>query len=238
MIKVNRFKTLYPHLSPAPVHAPETSGATTTVNKVGSFKLEKRRLPKFGGTLREYPTFKKDWQTQVAPNYDDQVQLYELRELVPVKDKIHVEKFSKIAEFWKFMDVKYGNKDKLVRDHLAYLRDYKYKHPKDCRSDAEKFHAMHTRFHEVCSDMEKVDSLHMLEHPAYIQEFMKLLPTEPIIKYVDHRLAKEEGNSELEMVKTFMEAERRRQKAKQQVTGEKIGTQQGPSPTGVAGRKS
>ena len=56
-------------------------------------------MPRFGGTLREYPTFKKDWETQVAPIYDDQVQLYELRELVPAKDKVHVKKFNRIDEF-------------------------------------------------------------------------------------------------------------------------------------------
>ena len=67
LVKMNKFKTLYPCLSPAPVHAQE-AGEATTAKKVGSFKLEKRRWPRFGGTLREYPTFKKDWQTQVAPN--------------------------------------------------------------------------------------------------------------------------------------------------------------------------
>ena len=51
-------------------------------------------MPKFGGTLREYPTFKKDWITQVAPNYDEQAQLYELRGLVPEKVKVDVEKFT------------------------------------------------------------------------------------------------------------------------------------------------
>ena len=146
LIKVNRFKSLYPHLSPAPVHAPGTNGAAT-VNKAGSFKLEKRRLPKFGGTLREYPTFKKNWLTQVAPNYDNQIQLYELRELVPVKVKVHVEKFSTIAEFWNFMDLEFRDKNELVRDRLAYLRNYS--HPEDCRSDAQKFQGMYTRFHEV-----------------------------------------------------------------------------------------
>ena len=112
MVKINKFKgELCP---PDPVHTPEASRAT----KEGSFKLEKRRLPKFKGTLREYPTFKKDWQTQMAPKYTDEVQLYELRELVPVKDKIHVEKFLKIEEFCKYMDVKYGNKKELVRDRI------------------------------------------------------------------------------------------------------------------------
>ena len=88
LMRVNRFKSLYPSLSPAPVHAPETGGAAataTTATKVGSFKFEKRTLPKFGGTLREYPTFRKDWTTHVSPKYDKPSQLYELKSRVPAR---------------------------------------------------------------------------------------------------------------------------------------------------------
>ena len=48
---------------------------------------------------------------------------------------------------------------------------------------------MYTRFNEVYSDMEKVDSLNLLEHPASIQEFMKLLPDRCLEKYVEYQLA-------------------------------------------------
>ena len=56
-------------------------------------------MPKFGGTLREYPTFKADWITQVVPSYDEKAQLYELRGLVPEKVRVDVEKFTTIAPF-------------------------------------------------------------------------------------------------------------------------------------------
>ena len=79
------------------------------------------------------------------------------------------------------MDVEFGDKDELVCDRLAYLRDYK--HPKEARSDAQKFQGMYRRFHKVYSNMEKVDSLASLEHPASIQEFMKLLPADYRKKY-------------------------------------------------------
>ena len=139
-------------------------------------------MPKFGGTLREYPTFRKDWTTQVAPNYDEQAQLYELRGLVPESVKIDVEKFTTMAQFWDFMDTEFGNKNQLVRDRLTHLKAYK--HPEGAKSDAEKFHGMYTRFNEVYSNMEKVGSLNLLEHPASIQEFMKLLPDRCLEKYV------------------------------------------------------
>ena len=71
LTKVNRFKALYPELqSPAADHASGTSRAAGSNNmKAGAFRFERRTLPKFGGSLREYPTFKKDWASQVAPVY-------------------------------------------------------------------------------------------------------------------------------------------------------------------------
>ena len=101
---------------------------------MGAFRFERRSLPKFKGTLREYPTFKKDWISQVSPVYSEEAQLYELRGLVPERVKVDVEKFTSIAQFWDFMDTEFGNKDELVRDRLAYLRNYK--HPKEARSDS------------------------------------------------------------------------------------------------------
>ena len=60
LIKVNRFKSLYPQLSPAADHTSGTSRAPGDSAKIGAFRFERRSLPKFRSTLREYPTFKKD----------------------------------------------------------------------------------------------------------------------------------------------------------------------------------
>ena len=93
---------------------------------MGAFRFERRSLPKVRGTLREYPTSKKDWISQFAPVYSEEVHLYELRSLVPDRVKVDIEKFSTIMQFWEFMDIKYGNKKELVYDCLAYLRNYKH----------------------------------------------------------------------------------------------------------------
>ena len=104
LIRINWFKAQYPQLSPTPAPSTETS-APTSSTKVGAFRFEKRSLPKFKGTLREYPTFKKDSISQVSPVYSEEAQLYELRGLVPEKVKVDVEKFSTLEQFWEFMDV-------------------------------------------------------------------------------------------------------------------------------------
>ena len=145
LMKLNKLKALYPQLSPT-----AATPTPTSVNKAGHFRFERRSLPKFRGALRDYPTFKADWISQVAPSYDEKAQLYELRGLVPEKVKVNVENFTTIEQFWTFMDDEFGNKDELVRDRLKYLKEYK--HPKDLRSDAQKFHGMFSRFNEVYSD--------------------------------------------------------------------------------------
>ena len=43
--------------------------------------------------------------------------------MVPERVKVDVEKFWTTTEFWKFMEVEFGDKDELVCDRLAYLRD-------------------------------------------------------------------------------------------------------------------
>ena len=83
LVKVNGFKAQYPQLSPVPVSPSATSTPPGDSTKVGAFRFERRSLPKFKGTLREYPTFKKDWISQVSTVYSKEAQLYELRSLVP-----------------------------------------------------------------------------------------------------------------------------------------------------------
>ena len=144
LIRMNRFKReLCP---PDPVPVPEVR-EVAAVKKAGAFKFEKRTIPRFGGTLREYPTFKKDWTTHVAPQFDELAQLYELKTRVPNRVRLRVEKFTTMDQFWKFMDSEYGDEDELVCDCLAYLKQYR--HSKDSRSDAQKFWGMYERFHEV-----------------------------------------------------------------------------------------
>ena len=64
LLLMNKHKAYHQSLNPPSSHP--AGGAATTTSR--SFKFEKRTLPKFGGTLREYPTFKKDWTSHVLPN--------------------------------------------------------------------------------------------------------------------------------------------------------------------------
>ena len=146
-----------------------------------------------------------------------------------------VEKFISVDQFWAFMDGEYGDEDELVCDRLAYLRQYR--HPKDAKTDAEKFWGMYERFHEVYSDMEKVDSLAKLDHPASLQEFTKHLPAESLKKYVEQwRAGKVKKTSGLEILRTFLEEERQFLKDYKQLVGEQsveeVTNSQGPSRSG------
>merc|ERR1711951_219310 len=100
LLLINRHKANCRGLDPPSSHS--AGGAATTTSR--SFKFEKRTLPKFGGTLREVPTLKKDWTAHVAPNYDEAAQLYELKSRVPDRVRNRVEKFTTMEQFWAFMD--------------------------------------------------------------------------------------------------------------------------------------
>ena len=133
LLLLNKHKANSRSLHPPSSHP--AGGTATTTSR--SFKFEKRTLPKFGGTLREYPTFKKDWTAHVAPNYDEAAQLYELKSRVPARVRNRVEKFTTMEQFWAFMDGEFGDEDELVCDRLAYLRQYR--HPKEAKTDAQRF---------------------------------------------------------------------------------------------------
>ena len=101
LVRINKHKAYYQGLNPPSSHSSAGGSASSSAR---SFKFEKRTLPRFGGTLREYPTFKKDWTTHVAPCYDEAAQLYELKTRVPARVRNHVEKFSRMDQFCAFMD--------------------------------------------------------------------------------------------------------------------------------------
>ena len=65
------------------------------------FKFEKTPLPRFEGTLRDYPTFKSDRVSHVSAAFSEKDQL---RNLVPRRVRINVKKFTAMTQFCDFMD--------------------------------------------------------------------------------------------------------------------------------------
>ena len=80
-----------------------------------NLRLEKIKIPKFDGELREYPRFKKDFEIQVMSSLNSATAPYTLRSCLG-KEPLAVVKGvdDDITEMWKRLDEKYGDPAKVA----------------------------------------------------------------------------------------------------------------------------
>lgn len=77
--------------------------------------LEKIKMPRFDGDLREYPHFKKDFEVQVMPSLTNSTAPYTLHSCLgkePMNFVTGVD--DDIREMWGWLDEKYGDPAKLA----------------------------------------------------------------------------------------------------------------------------
>ena len=78
--------------------------------KSSSVQLEKIRMPRFDGDLREYPTFKRDFQKQMMPHLTEDTAPYTLRSCLGKEPLAQVKSVDDdIRDMWKRLDEKYGD---------------------------------------------------------------------------------------------------------------------------------
>ena len=83
--------------------------------KTTNLNLEKIKLPKFDGEIREYPQFKRDFQRHVKPTLDKGDVSYVLRSCLGKEPYETVKSVDDdINEMWKRLDDKYGDPAKVA----------------------------------------------------------------------------------------------------------------------------
>ena len=77
--------------------------------------MEKIRLPRFEGEIREYSQFKKDFQKQVLPTLDVDNATYVLRSYLGKEPSDIVKSVDDdLDEMWRRLDSKYGDPAKIA----------------------------------------------------------------------------------------------------------------------------
>lgn len=86
-----------------------------TAAKLSNLRLEKIKMSRFDGDLREYPRLRKDFEVQVMPSLTNSTAPYTLRSCLG-KEPMAVVKGvdDDITEMWKRLDEKYGDPAKLA----------------------------------------------------------------------------------------------------------------------------
>ena len=113
----------------------ETNSHTKPSTKPSGLRLERMKMPKFEGGIRDYPRFKDDLKKQVMPEMQGpQTAAYALRSCLGKKELTIVRGVGDdISEMWKRLDEEYGDPamvadviiDKIKRFKPMRDRDHK-----------------------------------------------------------------------------------------------------------------
>ena len=66
--------------------------------------------------MRDYPTFKADWEETVKGNFEPAQERRAIRECVPKTIKPEIERMKTMEEIWKFLDIEYGKPNVLSKE--------------------------------------------------------------------------------------------------------------------------
>merc|ERR1712082_42705 len=198
----------------------ESSAAPSTRSAPIGPQFKRRPLPTFkSGELRDYPTFKSDWARAVDGYFKPSEERRAIRDCMPEDIRPDIERMRTMEEIWKLLDNEYGKPNKLSAERVAYL--YTYQYPKTATTEAAKFKELYRCWSTIYSDLAKVNQLDALNHAPMLKTFLGKLPSKAsgqryITMASELRIKKK---SELEIIATFMTAERQTQKQQEELFG-------------------
>ena len=196
--------------------------ATTSVSSRDlSYMYERRSLPKFEGERRDYPAFRREWQSNVSGKFPVEYELRELKLKTPGEVEPDLKNLKTVADVWEFLDRKYGSTMELASELVSGLQDFQYSNK--AKTESAKFAELHREWTKVYNDLEEVGELDALDHKPTLTGLSRKMPTDDAKKaYIDLRIKMLEECenavpptklSELAVMRKFMKAERRRQEA-------------------------
>ena len=191
--------------------------------------FKKRELPKFGGELRDYPSFRREWKDSVTGKFDAGEEVRCIKERLPKDVEPDIKNLNTMAEIWKVLDEKYGNVMDLARVLISGLWDLTLSAKE---SEPERFKTLHREWSKVYNDLAEVGKLSALDHNPTLCEVAAKLPSEESKKnFARMRIEMREANkvarsrpgseipviSELEIMRAFMEEEKQLQNQYEQL---------------------
>ena len=113
-----------------------------------SYKEYKRDdLPTYGGSVREYPRFKKEWQTLVAPGRTQDWQLLNLEKRTPKEIDLSI--CVTLEEAWQMLDDKYACPTTVSSKLVQFYMDTKLKGKSDASKLVEINHNLVTLYNDL-----------------------------------------------------------------------------------------
>ena len=184
--------------------------------------FEKRPFPKFSGEKREYPSFRKEWKQCIAPSFQSEFQLREIRRAIPKHVEPDIKNLKTMDQVWTFLDDEFGQPMEISSELVDSLTNFKFS--SGAKTEGQKFVELRRKWNEVYADLEEIDRVGVLDHEPTLNKICQRLPSQASqTKYVEWKIEwSEQRFTELEIMSKFMVKEGQRQRALQRM-GTKVG---------------
>ena len=195
------------------------AAGVSAAGRDASYMYERRKLPSFGGARRDYPSFRREWQSNVTGKFSAEYELREIKQNTPAEVEADLKNLKAMKDVWDFLDRKYGRTMELASELISGLQNFKPS--SKAKSESACFAELDREWTKVYSDLQEVGKLEVLNHEPTLRGFAQKLPSAEAKKaYIALRIKMmqecEDATpltvlSEIEVVEKFMKAERRRQ---------------------------
>ena len=198
-----------------------------------TYMYQRRPMPKFDGQKRNYPAFKREWQTGITGKFDADFEVREIKHNVPSEVEPDVKNLTTMAAVWEVLDARYGMVMELTKELISGLQCLTFS--KQATNNSLKFLEMHNEWVKVYTDLEQVGKLSVLDHEPTLCTLAKQLPSEDSkMRYTQLRLLRMADNdravaraaegeepvgvlSPLDIMNEFMRSERKIQVSYEQL---------------------
>ena len=176
---------------------PEVAAANNR-NRMGSdtYMYQRRPMPKFDGQKRNYPAFKREWQTGITGRFDADYEVREMKLNVPVEVEPDIKNLTTMVEVWGVLDSRYGKVMELTKELISDLQCFTFS--KQATTSSAKFLELHREWVKVYSDLQQIDRLSVLDHEPTLCTLAKQLPSDDSkMRYTKLRLRRMEENEDI-----------------------------------------
>jgi hypothetical protein len=199
---------------------PAEGGSPGNTADRGRQYFTKQPFPKFNGERRNYPGFKREWAETVVGNFPVQFEVREIRKNVPEEIEPDIKNLKNMTDIWLVLDQEYGEVMQCSSELVDCLIYFSYS--ATAKTNGQKFTELFRAWQTVVEDLKEIGSEDALNHEPTLARISGRFPSDAIRQnYVKLRIKlKNQGRSELQIMKQFMQEEREISKAM-----ERLGTQ-------------
>ena len=215
-----------------PLEQGRSGVAGSEVSRKHQTYFQRRPFPVFGGEKREYMSFRKEWKETVGKEFPEEFQLREIRKCVPKEIVPDIKNLPTMTKVWDTLNEEYGQVMDICNEAVHTLTTFKF--PSQSKTESLQFRDLYRKWQEVVADLEEVGRLSVLDHEPTIWSVAKRLPSaQSRVKFVEYRSARKGILSELEIMTGFMQEERQRQKALENIEQDRPGPQSSSQSTSI-----